>query len=173
MPGLIAHTGQIWLAVDPVDMRRFVDDRTAGFGSSTLCGLGFYILQPRGESHQGLAVGRHGSMAMPAPFASGAVRLAEAWGSLCRVDVIAVGMADCRGELATVIGFAISTATGIKKRNNHLLSPSSSTWNPPGSSFTGTFARSTPANPVKPSQQNPSLRRSLMAAWPPLACLPG
>jgi transposase len=25
MPGLIAHTGQIWLAVDPVDMRRGID----------------------------------------------------------------------------------------------------------------------------------------------------
>jgi len=25
MPGLIAHTGQIWLAVDPVDMRRGMD----------------------------------------------------------------------------------------------------------------------------------------------------
>jgi len=116
MPGLIAHTGQIWLAVDPVDMRRFVDDRTAGFGSSTLCGFGFYILQPRGESHQSLAVGWHRGMVMPAPFASGAVRLAKAWGSLCRVDIIAVGMADCRGGLATVIGFAISTATGVSNK---------------------------------------------------------
>ncbi|SDW63445.1 transposase, partial [Nitrosomonas communis] len=25
MPGLIAHPGQIWLAVEPVDMRRGID----------------------------------------------------------------------------------------------------------------------------------------------------
>jgi len=59
-------------------------------------------------------VGWHGSVAMPAPFASGAVRLAKAGGSLCRVDAIAVGMADCRGGLATVIGFSATASSGLK-----------------------------------------------------------
>jgi transposase len=77
---LIANPGKIWLMVEPVDMRRGIDGlstlvQAVVCSACALCWFGFCVLQSRRQSHQGAAVGRHRRVVVPAPFASGAVRL--------------------------------------------------------------------------------------------------
>lgn len=86
--------------------RRVVGVGGAGVAAIALCGFGVCVLQSRGQSHQGAAVGRHRRVVVPAPLASGTVHLGMFGYGRDGTDFIAMGVVDCRSGLAS-FGVAI------------------------------------------------------------------
>ena len=118
MSGLIAHTGQIWLAVELVDMRRGIDGLSMivqqVLGHPPCAGSAFIFCNRVGNRIKVLLWDGTGVWLCQHRFHQGRfVWTRKQERGVRRVNPIAVGMADCRGGLAAFIGPATITFSGI------------------------------------------------------------
>ena len=119
MPGLIPQPRSIWLAVEPVDMRLGADGLSLYvqqvLRAAPCDGSAYLFGNRRGNRLKLLVWDGEWRLAVPAPPAPGAFRLAQAGRGAVFPDVRAVAMAGGGGGLAAFVGLAARPFKTLKK----------------------------------------------------------